>query len=654
MATSFTFNGVKIELPGIYSRITSGFKNPPLSLDYGKVLIVDTGSGAGWGFGAGISGTLKNGADAVYSNIKDMGTMKALMKGGLWWKLAEPLFKPDGNTSTGVSEIEFVRAATTAPATISYSFPFGLSNSQTLVTVTTVAPGVGVAQENTITVGSAIDVGDKFRVTQGATTVEYIAVFGDDNSDVASALQALIAASSGFTNVTATVLANVITLVANATNTPFTQTSTTVNTTGTAGSLTIQVRDEGLIGNGVAINSGTLLVKGYGAEFVAGDDDTSKYMIKFYLGTYKGDDSMNGNIPFDNIADSDTVPMLVAQTPETNQLSEIIAWMESDYNFNQLFKLSASTAGNDYFVASDITAAGGLELAAGGTETYSNAAFDKVLDTVVADNYSFILSDKWNDDVLHLYNTKFATHINGEAKYDKFLMIGGGNEEGDFQTNTLDACATYNMDRIQIVHGSSKMTNTQNVDGFNTYESIFKAAMVTGRLAGLPPQVPLTFKSLGISGDVHILNEKEQKRALKAGAIVTYWDTDFQKWTVLQGVNTLQRNDNFINDDGTSYSIQIMRIAAQLNKELVINGKKQLFGNPNGVNQNTLSTQTIRDWLVGYLKKRVAKPTKDDLIIDYDASSITVERQQDMYHVSYKFQPNGEITKMFLTGFMIN
>lgn len=755
MATTFNFNGRIIKLAGIYSRITSGVKNAPLSLDYGKVLVVDTGSGAGWGFGAGVLGTLENGADAVYSDITDQGLMKAAVRGGIWWKLAEPLFKPEGATSNGASEVEWARAATTVPATMSFAFTGGITNTQTCVTVilrastsptfitTTTVPSssgvsqinhvtiggavvageiyritigsttisytvllgdtptivasalvslfnasvdagftpitassavgvviltadvvntpftqtssaVGVAQKNTITVGGAIDAGDQFSATIASTTVTYIAVLGDTSSIVAAGLKALIDAASAFTTVvTSSIITNVITLTANAVSTPFTQTSSSTNTADTGGTVLIKMRNEGLVGNGAAILSGTQLVKGYAGVFAAGSVDSSKYVLRILRGTHKGLDPISGR-PWDDVADIDCVPEMIVQSPEVSTVTELIAWMQSDGSFNQEFLLQTSTVGLDDFFPSDIALYGGLNLASGGTEIYSNTAFDAILDIIVEHDYSFILSDRYNADVEHLYNTKFQTHIGSEAKFNKMLIIGGGNDLATFQTNSLNAAANYNDDNVVICHGGIKLANRNAPTGFDTQDSIFKSTFVCGRIAGLPPQVPVTFKGLKYQAERHVLTVKEQEKALAAGVLYTIKDREFKKFIVAQGINTLQNNDNFINENGTSYSIQIKRIVAQVNKEIIVNAKLQLFGNPAGVNQNTLSAQTIADWLKGYLKSRTAKPTKDDLIIGYDTTSIVVERVQDAWFVKYGFSPNGEITKMFFTGFMLN
>ena len=41
MATSFTFNGKVIKLPGAYSQIQAAVNNQPLDLSSGNVIIID-------------------------------------------------------------------------------------------------------------------------------------------------------------------------------------------------------------------------------------------------------------------------------------------------------------------------------------------------------------------------------------------------------------------------------------------------------------------------------------------------------------------------------------------------------------------------------------------------------------------------------------
>ncbi|NCU26262.1 hypothetical protein EOM86_06010, partial [Candidatus Nomurabacteria bacterium] len=330
MATTYDFNGKQIKLAGIYSAIKSGIKNPPLNLSYGKVLIVDTGSAAGAGFGAGIDGELRSGADAIYSGIVDMEMMKAAMKSGIWWKLAEHLFSPDGD-ERGVSEIIFARAATTVAAKVSYTF--------------------------------------------------------------------------------------------------------------TNASVEIKVRDEGTVGNGVVADS--KVRSGYAAVFSAGIIDPSKYKMAFYLGSYRGDDGFNNDIPYDGVTDTSCEPQLLLESPEVANHAELKAWMEADKSFNTFFKLATYTITTTGLftgtgVGEDLTVHGGVhKAAAGGTETYSAANLSLVLDYVRNMDFSLILCDNYGegagatDGADGTHNQRIHYHILKEARFEKIMIIGGGSESDE-------------------------------------------------------------------------------------------------------------------------------------------------------------------------------------------------------------------------------
>ena len=553
MATSFVFDNKLIKLPGAYSTIKSAIKNPPLQATYGNILIIDNGSGAGYGGGSGISGSLASGLDSIYQfdNIDDF---RNFTKGGYWWLLADPLFNP-ATGQNGVSKIYWAKAATTVAATI------------------TISPtGGGYA----------------------------------------------------------------------------------------GGSIVLKVKDEGLIGNG-SLSSGTL-TKGYGWTLTAGTTDITKYILSFYVGTFKG--LHTDSIAYDGIAQISCSPILIAKSPEFANISEAITWVNTDVTFNQYFTVSTSSVtGTGLLSAADLTLYTGTQVATGGTETYSTAALSTVLDSVVSLDYTFILSDKYGvttpstDNMKSTENGLMLAHISTQAKFEKFMFVGGGLDVTQFAQATLSSISGaqyFNTDKVVLVHGGVKKVSNLTGTGFRNFDSLYKTAVCLGRTAGLPPQVPLTFKDIAIDGEQHSLKTKEKVQALDAGVLATYWDSDFAKFTVLQDVNTIQQNKNLINPDGTSYSLQLRRITSQINKELIINAKTELLGQKFGVNRNTLSPTFLRDWTVRYLQSKVSTETVDNLIISFPADKVTVVRVQDAYQIKYQFSPNTEIRILLFTGVMID
>ncbi len=547
MATSFQFDNQTVSIPGVYSRIISGQKNPSVALSFGNVLIIDSGSGATWGGGAGIDGTLSKGKDSVYEfdNIEDF---KRHAKGDLWWNLGDPLFRPAGLGINGVSKIFKVKANTT------------------------------IAAEMT---------------------------FAPDGSDDS-------------------------------------------NSTGQGGEVVIQVRDEGLIGNGQRVGAvGTNLFKGYGFKMVAGVVDTDKFSLNFYVGTYTGLDQ-NG-VSFDGITAALAAPRLVAKSPEFNNINDLISWMNIDFIFNSYFKLKSSNVnGSGNVSAEDLVDYSFMHLASGGTETYAaTTLLDDVLNACADLDISFVFADDFGADAHSDKNIKLQNFCLNINKNKPELYIAAGDTINNFSTSKTTS-GQFDNDTVSVVHGGVKKIKKT---GVKLYSSMYKAAAFLGREAGLEPQVPLTFKHIDIDGEQHPLNDKEVKQALASGLLVSRLSSS-GTFDIVKGINSLQDNTFLVNDNGTTHSKQIKRIARQLNKEIIFNAFNTLFKQPNGVNRNTLTLEDVKAWLIGYLKSKQASPLQDNLIINF--TDIVVSRVGDSYSISYKFTPNNEISFLFFTGSIVN
>mgnify|MGYP001398921750 CR=1 FL=1 len=544
MATNFIFNNRRVILPGAYSTIKSVVKNPPAQLDYGTICIIDTGSGATFGGGAGIQGTLSNGKDSVYI-FDDIQQFRDYVKGGLWWLLSDPLFNPARGVN-GVSRIYFVRACSTTPAEITFSPTGG---------------------------GSA------------------------------------------------------------------------------GGSLVLQCRDEGVIGNGVQ-SSINVLVKGYAGKLTSGTDDPNKFVFSLWRGTFKG--VADDGIAYDGISLNETTPELLTKSPEFSNMSELIAWAENDIILNNLFHIKTKTiTGTGAITSADLILYSGNILASGGVENYSAPnTLQDALDAVKDLPFTFFIADKWGDDAQGVQNTAILNHIYNSARFEKMMIVGGGADQTKFdQTNgSIQIAKYFNSDRVIVCHGAVKKKSISTGSGFRIFPSIYKAAVVLGRICGIAPQIPITFKNINIDGEVHPLNDKQKEKCLENGVLATYFDHDNGWFQILQGVNSLQKNNNLLNPDGTTFSIQLRRITSQINRELEINIKKELLSDPNGVNRNTLSEAYIRDWVIGYLQLKTATTTSDNLIISF--RNVTVQRNQDAYFVQYEIEANTEITKVFVTGLL--
>lgn len=415
------------------------------------------------------------------------------------------------------------------------------------------------------------------------------------------------------------------------------------------GAISFKTLDEGLCANGVL--TGTALSKGYAAKFVAAPSDPTKYVAQFFVGDFKGIDPLN-NVPYDNIREEDSKPILLLSSKPCETVQELIDWCNRSNAFKELFVVDTATA-TGAFSEADLTANAGFNLAAGGTETFDSESFDAALEAIKdVDNTFFLALQYGVDKAVGLNNTKLFDYLQNDSKYEKFMVVGAGYDKEEFAgaENSSEAVAKYyDSDKVIAVHGGAKDTSRE---GFLLRSQLYKAAAVLGRICGLDPQTPATFKSIGIDGEIHVLNDAELEKALDVGLLVTYYDSELNYFVILQGINTLQKNEFLINEDSTSSNIALKRIQAALNKEVAVRGKRRFFGNPTaGANRNTVSPETIELWLRGLLQSKVATTNTDNLLLSF--GNISSSSKEDVMNVEYEFVGNTEITKIIVTGTII-
>ena len=415
--------------------------------------------------------------------------------------------------------------------------------------------------------------------------------------------------------------------------------------------------DEGLNANGsLDTSNDDNLIKGYGYTVESGVVDTSKFIFKIWLGTYTGD--YTDSLSYGEELKANSLPTLLAQSPEFNNIQELIDWAGSNSTFAENFVLDSSgssVTGAGTVDSDDVTAVDGYNVATGGTETYGTTDLTDALEAVKDLDYTFILCDKYGSAN---YNSAsvgaILSHIETDAKYEKYMFYGGGKDSTEFSQagGSLAQAAYFDTSKAIVVHGDPLESSSVSPTGFRRWPTLYKAAIVLGRIAGLPPQVPGTFKGIGIDGEAHRLKDREKDQALDGGVLCTFFDADFNNFIILQAVNSLQTNNNIVNPDAQSHLISLERIKSQLNKDISINAKVQLLGQPFGVNRNTLSANYVKNWTETFLETKKATEAEDNLIIAY--SDVVVTRVQDYYEVKYTFEGNTEITKIFITGTLID
>lgn len=642
MSTSVKFGGKIYQLPGTYSRIISGNNNPPRDLDYGKLLIIDNenldSTTAGYGImgGAGVSGELSTDKASIYP-ITNINDFRDFVGGNWWYNAAEALFNPDGK-SGGVSQISVIKPSTTTCARMTFVATgtglIGGANGGTVTILTkdesTESNGDSneTAAHSTLTISNAGATADTLTVKVAGRIV---AVATNGSSDNIATMVGKVA-----TNMTALRICTVIsqdgtTVHFSAPKGQGSNTTTpTVVVTGTAA------------GSCTAMSGGvdsTNLYRGYAYTIETGVLDSAKWIMKFWRGSYKG--LAADGLAWDEVAEADSTPVLICQSTEFSNMSTLITWMQQSTEFGNYFHLlsTSAAAGSGVVVTADIALIKSYQEAISGSETYN--AMDAALDAITDLDYNIILTTSstanpsTDGDII-----KIIDHITNEAKYDKMLVIAGHDS---VIATSIGWAQTLDSEKVVLVHGGIKKANRNIAGGFRNFGAFFHAAYYAGRLCGLAPWVPATYKSLNIDGLQVELSDNNKIKADAAGVVVTCWDTDFKRFICLHDVNTLQLNEFVLNNDGTSHLIQVERIKAQLNKELIINSKLDLMSNPDGVTRISLSNGDVAVWTQIYLERKIGS-----LITEW--KNVTATTVGDVIMVEYEAMPNSEIKSIFFTG----
>lgn len=426
-------------------------------------------------------------------------------------------------------------------------------------------------------------------------------------------------------------------------------TSATCSLALSSTTVTIKTKDEGLCANGTLLSGN--LTRGYSVKLNF-DSFAGKYYLSFYIGTYKGIDS-DTSLPYDGILEKDSAPALILNTETFSSVSELLLWAQQSKSFNAMFSISSAAAGTTPITTVEANLITGHRIFSGATETYNSTHYDNVFAHLPEIDNSIYLSLDSGTAGQSTYNAKLLYHIKNESRFDKLMIVGGGTSDSEFKDTNQASVATaqfYDTDSVVVVHGGFK----EKVAGIAvpvTRNSLYTAALVAGRIAGLTPQTPVTFKKMNVVGLTHLLSKQEKEYGIKSGVLMIQDDPEIG-FCVVQGINSLQRNEFIVNEDASTYDIAIKRIIMQLNKEIVIEAKKTFFGKEVGLNRGTATPEDIISWLTGFLESKVATSNQDNLIIRYEGIQVRVD--SDTYFVDYSFVPNFPINKIVFTGTIIS
>lgn len=405
--------------------------------------------------------------------------------------------------------------------------------------------------------------------------------------------------------------------------------------------LTLTCKNEGITGNGIVVD-GTLKL-GYAAKVVAGTDDTSKFKLQVYQGSFMGVDP-DGE-PYGAKSFAAANQYLLAESDEVATIQELVEWCKNSKTL--LANFQVSTTGN---MTGDLSAVAQVNAIGGSTDYTDATAYANVLESISELDITFFLC--CNTDAAGgteaATNGKLFTFLKNSAKYTEFMVVPGGSGDDDLlntatkTTGTSQAIAKYyDSEQVVVVHGAPIVARKDG-NGTKTLSPIYLAATMIGMTAGGAPQTPLTFKRTGYDNFKYSLKKKEREKALQAGIMHTRNINGY--WVINQGVTTLQDNKQTYAKDGQSLELSIALIKAQLNKELIIDAGDRFTGK----NVGTVSAETVKNFVETKLQSLTVSGGEDNLIVDW--KNVKVVAKNTDFFCTYDFVPNVPLNKVFFTG----
>lgn len=404
-----------------------------------------------------------------------------------------------------------------------------------------------------------------------------------------------------------------------------------------SGSLKLKCKNEGIAGNGV-LQDGQLKV-GYAAKIIAGTEDTTKFKCQIFRGSFMGVDK-DGE-PYGSKNFKDSTSNLITESEEVSTLGELYEWARADKYVLANFVVEKTGDDDTKITAVEMTTATG-----GTTEYLKDTEYADTLEAISELDVTFFLTTNTDAEggIDANTNGRLFTFLKSDAKFTEFMVIPGGSDDTDLfgDSESSQAIAKYyNSGQVAVVHGAP-IVNRKDGNGTKTLPSIYLAATIVGLNAGKSPQSPLTFQRVGYQSFVYDLKKKEREKALQAGIIHVRNISGY--WCVNQGVTTLQDNKRTIAADGQSMELSIELIKAQLNKELIVDGATRFTGKTAA----QASPQTVKNFVETKLQSLTATADSDNLILSW--KNVKVSAKNSDYFVTYDFQPNLPVNKVFFTG----
>jgi len=275
------------------------------------------------------------------------------------------------------------------------------------------------------------------------------------------------------------------------------------------------------------------------------------------------------------------------------------------------------------------------EYLADGTNGTTPASWADKLDLVIGEG-AYIIVPLTKDEAIHAEVARFVESQSGAEQNEMRAFYGGGL--GESVDLTIGRAVTLNSSRATLCYPA--ITRKKANAEVETLPAYFTAAIVAGRVSGVPVGEPVTFDYLNLIGVEKILSSDEISKLLEGGVTpIEYVRSRNRKgFRIAQCITTYQEDNNPAFRENS-----VSEIMDFLNVEL----REHLEARFVGTKATAITPALIKNEVQSFLDQKV----REEWLVEYDPESVIVQ-DGEVIEVSYAAMPVFSVNYILITGTM--
>ena len=239
------------------------------------------------------------------------------------------------------------------------------------------------------------------------------------------------------------------------------------------------------------------------------------------------------------------------------------------------------------------------------------------------------------------YHLLLKAHLNNQAEFGSVGFVGGSLNESPAKVSVR--ALNLNTETISLCYPGVYLNLG---DETKLYSPMYFAAICAGLACGLPPQIPLTRKTVNVLGfedfDLGGDSAKLVRESLINNGVLVGRYLEDTGYIINKGINTIQGQNGrkLLGTDNSTHEISIARIRLQIQKEFRVSADRTFPG----TNRLHPSKAQVEQFAANYFNSIVGT-----YLTGWKDSTLNVTLDEDAWLVSAELYVNGPVNHFFAT-----